>query len=332
MKISLCSLLLISTLLANAQTASVRLGGYVIDSVTTKRIPFATAALQRPDGQLYVSMSTDKEGLFQFDNVAVGVYRLRISSVGYQTKIIPILLTPESLPLMLREIRLEIEEKNLKEVQVVGRKSIIEHKVDRLVYHAERDISSAGDMAIDVMRKVPMLTVDPTGNLQMRGNGNIMVLVNGKPSIGMTNNLVNALKQMPASIIKAVEVITSPGAKYDAEGSAGIINIVTKKATSGFHGNLNAKAGNVNNTLGGDVALKGKKVGISLSTSGYSNRNSYENKNVRTALTEQNGSELPTNVLYQTGNRDNTSLGGYSEMNVDYDPDSTSHLNLSGSF
>ncbi len=138
------------------------------------------------------------------------------------------------------------EEKTLSEVVVSGQKDLVEDKGDRLIYNAEKDISNAGGTAADVLRKVSMLSVDLNGNVQMQGNGNIKVLINGKPSAMMARNLADALRQMPANIIKSVEVITSPGAEYDAEGSAGVINIISKKALQGFNGSVNASAGNLN--------------------------------------------------------------------------------------
>ncbi|MFD2573325.1 TonB-dependent receptor domain-containing protein [Spirosoma soli] len=302
-----------------------RISGVLADSATAKPVPFATVALQSIDGKLITGATTDDKGAFMLEKIAVGSYRLAISFVGYRTRVVDkVVISAEKPELELGRIVVSADSRNLKEVEVVGQKTLIEDKGDRLVYNAEKDISNAGGTAVDVLRKVPMLTVDFNGNVQMRGNSNIKVLVNGKPSSIMARNLADALKQMPANIIKSVEVITSPGAKYDAEGAGGVINIITKKALQGANGTVNATVGNFNRGVGTSLNLKKKKVGLSLSTNVYQYRNIQQNQSTRTALVDG----APASILTQRTSMDNTGLGGYGEMSFDYDPDSTSRINF----
>lgn len=304
--------------------------GSLSDSITKQAVPFATVALQTPVGTIITGVTTDTKGRFLLEKVAVGTYKLVISFVGYRTRTVDqVTITAEKPTFDLGPIILATDSRNLKEVEVVGQKALIEDKGDRLVYNAEKDISNTDGTAVDVLRKVPMLTVDLNGNVQMRGNSNIKVLVNGKPSSIMARNLADALKQMPANIIKAVEVITSPGAKYDAEGAGGVINIITKKALQGFNGTVNATAGNFNRGLGTSLNLKKKKIGLSMSTNVYQYRNVQESQFSRTALSGRvDEPGVPISILSQRTTMDNTGTGGYGEMSVDYDPDSTSRVNL----
>ncbi|MBC3783740.1 outer membrane beta-barrel family protein [Spirosoma utsteinense] len=328
MKFLLFVMLCISCFAANAQEPAGpgTLTGILTDSTTNKPVPFATVALQTTDGKLITGAVTNDKGGFQLAAIPVGSYKLAFSFVGYQTKVIgSVVITTEKPAVDVGTVTLSANSKTLGEVNVVGQKALIEDKGDRLVYNAEQDATNTGGTAVDVLRKVPMLTVDLDGNLKMRGTGNIKVLVNGKPSSIMARNLADALKQMPANIIKSVEVITSPGAKYDAEGSGGVINIVTKKALKGTNGTVNATGGNLNRSLGGNINVKGKKLGLALSLNGYQYRNIGENTNVRTALADGQ----PTSILRQTNSRDNTGTGGYGELSLDYDPDTTNRINFS---
>lgn len=296
--------------------------GFIVDSATTKTIGLATVTIMEKAKKI-ATTTADSSGSFIL-NIQPGKYNLELSHVGYRLKMLPLTLTANEPVLNLGSLSMVSIGEQLNTVTVTSQKGLIEDKGDRLVYNAEKDISNAGGTAADVLRKAPALTVDLNGNVQMRGNSNIKVLINGKPSAMMARNLASALRQMPAHVIKSVEVITSPGAKYDAEGAAGVINIITKKGLQGFNGSINATVGNMNRGLGTTLNLKRKKIGLSLSANGYQYRNISEGSAVRTTLV--NG--IPVNILTQNSNSDNTATGGYGEMSFDYDPDSTNHINF----
>ncbi|AZA56367.1 outer membrane beta-barrel protein [Chryseobacterium shandongense] len=134
--------------------------------------------------------------------------------------------------------------KNIQEVIISGKKSTLENRVDKIVYNVASDITSQSGAAIDILRKVPQVTVDADGNVELQGNPNVRFLINGKPSSIFGNNLADALASIPASQIKSIEAVTSPGAKYDAQGTGGIINIVLNESkVKGINGIINAPAG-----------------------------------------------------------------------------------------
>jgi outer membrane receptor protein involved in Fe transport len=318
-------LLLCSVGSAMAQTDRLgKLNGLLSDSVTAEPIAYANAVLRDGD-KLISGTAADGAGAFELSNLPYGSYTLELSFLGYKTKKVPVTLTAAKPTLNLGTIQMSSDSKVLAAVEITAMKALVEDKGDKLVYNAENDASNAGGNAADVLRKVPNLTVDLDGNVQMRGNSNIRVLVNGKPSGMMARNLADALRQMPANVIKSVEVITNPGARYDAEGSAGVINIITKKGLQGFNGSMNATTGNLNNALGTNLNYRKNKFGMSLSATGYQYRNKWKSTSIRTALADG----VPVSVLTQTTESDNTGAGGYGELSIDYDPDSTSRINLS---
>jgi len=298
--------------------------GTVIDSTTTKPVAKATISLLKNE-KLEHTATTNESGQFTIADAAPGSYTINISIIGYQTKTLPVTIRSSQETIDLGTISISIESKELKGVTVTAQKALVEDKGDKLIYNAEQDISNAGGTAADVLRKVPNLSVDLNGNVQMRGNSNIKILVNGKPSSMMARNLADALRQMPASVIKTVEVITSPGAKYDAEGAAGIINIITKKGIRGVNGSITASAGNMNRSLGTNISVRKQKLGFNISATGHQNRHINESSSKRVTLL--NGT--PQNILYRSSEADNVGTGGYGEMSLDYDPDSSSHINFS---
>ncbi|MBO0935344.1 TonB-dependent receptor [Fibrella sp. HMF5335] len=301
-----------------------KISGVILDSLTNKPVEFASVALiNTQTGRPVDGAVCDAQGKFSMNRVLTGTFRLLVSFVGYRNQIVPrVTVEARGSNVNLGTILLAPEVRNLKEVTVVGQQAMVEEKVDRLVYNAEKDLTAKGGDATDVMRKVPMLSVDLDGNVSLRGSSNVRVLINNKPSTIVASSVADALKQIPADMIKTVEVITSPSAKYDAEGSAGIINIVTKKNTlQGLTLNLDSGVGNRGANLGVQGNLRTGKMGFSLNGFGRANYNvvgDYENR--QTA-----GTVLTT----QRANTRNNGLFGQYQLGWDYDINKTTSLTTS---
>lgn len=242
-----------------------RISGNVIDSISKAPVEFATVSIKKQGGTVETGGTlTDQSGSFRLENISPAKYEITISFLGYNDVVLNDVETTGRKPdLNLGNISIAPNALLLNEVVVSGEASLIESKVDRLVYNAEKDISIAGGDASDVLRKVPLLSVDIDGNPSLRGSSNIRVLINGKPSGTMAGNVSDALKMIPAEEIKSVEVITSPSAKYDAEGTGGIINIITKKRNvEGMNGSVNAGLNTRNNSFNGNLGVRKGRMGI----------------------------------------------------------------------
>jgi outer membrane receptor protein involved in Fe transport len=223
-----------------------KISGTVIDSATKEPMPYATVSLYYANGHAPITGAlTDDKGNFKLNEVKPGSYKLSFVFVGYPTKTITGVITTLAKPdRNVGIIRVASSAKALGEIQVTGKAPLIENHIDKIVYNAEKDITNVGGNASDVLQKVPLVSEDINGNVSLRGDPNVRVLINGKPSGAMSANLADVLKTIPADQIKSIEVITSPSAKYDAEGSAGIINIITKqKNVSGVSGSVSGGVG-----------------------------------------------------------------------------------------
>jgi ferric enterobactin receptor len=147
----------------------------------------------------------------------------------------------------LKSIRLLKKLQTLQNVVVTAEKKLVENKIDKLVFNAEKDLTSQGGVATDILKKIPQVSVDVDGNVELAGSASIKFLINGKPSAAFGSSIADVLQSIPASQIKSVEVITNPGAKYDAQGLGGIINIILKQSkVKGINGNLSLTAGTRN--------------------------------------------------------------------------------------
>ncbi|MBB6111686.1 Outer membrane receptor proteins, mostly Fe transport [Mucilaginibacter lappiensis] len=246
-------------------TTTGRISGTVIDSVTKKPMDYTTVGLYRSGGKSPITgVVTDEKGNFKLDNIKPGSYKLVISFIGYPSKTIDPVTTTASKPdNRMGNVLLAPGAHALAQVNVVGEAPLIENRIDKIVYNAEKDLTSAGGNATDVLQKVPLVAVDINGNVSVRGDANVRVLINGKPSGATSANLSDVLKTIPADQIKSIEVVTSPSAKYDAEGSGGIINIITKqKNISGISGSVSGGVGTRQNN--GNVNLNYNKNRFSL--------------------------------------------------------------------
>lgn len=247
-----------------------RVSGVVVDSESGNSVDYASVVLIRTtDGKESDGTVTDEKGHFKFPAVKLGKYDMHITFVGYETAVIKGLeLTPTKPDANVPKVVLKPLDVMLETVTVKGESALYENKVDRFVYNAEKDVTMGSGDATDVLRKVPLLTVDLDGNVSLRGSSNIKILINGKPSGMFSNNIADALKMFPADQIKTVEVITAPSAKYDGEGSAGIVNIVTKKKTvDGYTANVNISPGDRQSTASASLNANKGRFGVNGSAS-----------------------------------------------------------------
>ncbi|AMM51904.1 hypothetical protein TH61_12935 [Rufibacter sp. DG15C] len=249
---------------STAPKGNSKIAGVVLDEAGKEPVEFATISLvDKATGKTVDGTISDDKGKFTLTRLAAGQYKLLVSFLGYETKSVEDISLGNKDEVNVGAISLKSDSKVLQEVSVTGEKDLVEDKVDRLVYNAEKDITNAGTSASEVLKKVPGLTVDMDGNVSLRGSSNIRVLINNKPSAMMATSVADALRQIPADLIKSVEVITSPSAKYDAEGTAGIINIITKKnSLQGINGIVNAGYGNRISNMNGTLNYRKGKFGF----------------------------------------------------------------------
>lgn len=220
--------------------------GVIKDSISGLPIEYSTITLiNQLDNKIINGTTSDNKGNFKIEDITEGKYKIQIYFIGYSSVILNnIQVSKTSKNINLGIITLKERNTELKEVNITAEKSFIENKIDKMVYNVEKDISSQSGVATDVMKKIPQISVDIDGNVELQGKAGIKFLINGKPSTIFGNNLADVLQSIPASQIQSIEVITSPGVKYDAEGTAGIINIILKKSTAeGINGNISLSVG-----------------------------------------------------------------------------------------
>lgn len=263
------------------QPTAFNITGKVADAKT--KLPLAGAGvsvISIAGNKILNSTLTDSSGVFSF-SVAPGKYHIKIAFISYKPYILEHRQVDKYLNLGL--ILLQEDAKLLEAVNIVGEKSTVELNLDKKVFNVGKDLMSKGGTANDILNNVPSVNVDANGAISLRGNGSVRVLINGKPSMLTANN---GLNQIPANTIEKVEVITNPSARYEAQGGAGIINIVLKKnSSSGLNGSIQAGIGTPTYYNGNiNLSYKTQKVNLFANVSHfYRNIYAYE-KNLQTTI------------------------------------------------
>jgi len=252
-----------------------RITGTVTEAASGKPVSYATVSVLDAAGKAINGGVAGDDGRFVLPGIPAGTYTVQVTFLGFKDETRPGVVVEPGGTVALGSITLGASAQALKEVVVTGRKQLIEERVDRTIYNADVDKTTAGGDATDVLKRVPLLSVDLDGNVSLRGSSNIRVLINNKPSTIAASSIADALKQIPADQIQTVEVITSPSAKYDAEGSGGIINIVLKKDGNLRGGSLSADlgAGLRASNLGLNGSYRTGKMGFSLGGFGRTSYN-----------------------------------------------------------
>lgn len=322
----LFAIILFVILQATNSIAQNTLKGVVLDSTSKEKIQYASVALIDNNTQKPVQfVKSNETGNFVINKIVNGNYKLSISLIGYKKFIINRIEINSDVD--LGSIFIVNEAQTTDVVVVKAKQSLIKEEVDRTIYNAASDPSNKGADAAEVLRKVPMLSVDLDGNVSMRGSQNVKVLINNKPSTITAGSIADALRQIPADQIKSVEVITSPSSKYDSEGSAGIININLKKSNlEGYSMNLDAAAGYRMSSLGLNAAYRKGKMGFSLGGHGravYNVPGSFDN----TQITNSSDTTIITNT--QSANTQNQRYFGAYTFGWDYDINPRNSINSS---
>lgn len=236
--------LLFSALTALPQTRTVTLSGTVKEAKNKSVMPFVNVTLSTPNDSAFVTGAiTNDEGLFSIAGVASGTYLLKVTFVGYQTYLQPVLVGQLSEFLNVGTIELAEEASQLGEVIVTAQQEAIANSMDKKTFTLADNISQAGGSVVEAMKNLPGVTVDNEGKVLLRGNDRVMVLIDGRQTAltGFGNQA--GLANIPASAIERIEIINNPSAKFDANGNAGIINIIYKKEKKeGFNGKVGLAA------------------------------------------------------------------------------------------
>lgn len=298
--------------------------GRLVDSASSKPVPDATINFQEPEKKISRTVVSDQSGAFQ-TSLLPGKYKVMITHGSFRKK--GLLLKVEGKPADMGNMQLVPLVKNMTGVTVTANRPLVEQRDDRLIYNVEEDPAAKSESASDILRKTPYVNVDGDGAVQVNGQSNFKVLLDGRETALFSQNLKDALKAFPGATISRIEVITSPSAKYDAEGVGGIINIITKKKLAGYNGTVNSNITSIGNKSAGlNINLKKGKLGI---TGMYSLMSNPGLRSHQLAVTTP-AQPLAFASRHVGGRRETELFFHQANLELSYDLDSTNTLVVYG--
>lgn len=318
--------LLFGSVNSYAQTSTIK--GMVVDSLTSQGEPYVTIRVykERKSDKPLAMWVTNIDGTFTHTVNGQGNFFISFSSMGRKDIIRNVQLSATGGEIDLGKLLIQDNAKQLKGVEVVAQKPLVKMETDKMAYDVQADNDSKASTVLDMLRKVPMVIVDGQDNITVNGQSSFKVYVDGKPSVMFSSNPSQVFKAMPASMVKSIEVITNPGAKYDAEGVGGVLNIVmnassnSKMSKNGYNGNVSLTAAAIGLRLSSFIS--GQQGKFSYSANIMNNRGRVKGVETEMERIASDGSRM---IYNQTGSTRmpftmaNVSLG--------YEIDSVSNVN-----
>lgn len=333
--ISFCVLILCLNLALaqNNDQKMVTIKGKILEKDTNAPLEYATVVFKNTTNPADLSGGiTDASGNYSIE-IKSGIYNVSFEYIGFKTEVLPNKSITDNQTFKTQYLSIDAEA--LDEIEIIAEKTTVEIRLDKKIYNVGKDLTVRGGTVSDVLDNVPSVSVDVEGNVALRGNDNVRILINGKPSGLVGLNSTDALRQLPAESIEKVEVITSPSARYESEGTAGILNIILKRSkleglngaittnvgynpSAGINGNINYRTGDINifNTTGYSYR---EAPGNSFTSTQYKSSGNFldETNNfdrIRKGLTTNFGVEwyvndsasLTTSVLYRDSDDENS--------------------------
>lgn len=295
------------------------LRGKLIDSYSSKPVEYGNVILFRvQDSTMLTGTITDPRGEFVLDKIPIGRYYAIFQFIGFEPKTISdLFFNPRNPEIDLGQIVISPAATALQGVEITAERDLMLANLDKRVINVDKDLTGIGGTAVDIMQNIPSVTVDIEGNVQLRGSGNVLILIDGRPTGLQDMNNSDILQQIPANSIERVEVITNPSVRYDPDGTSGIINIVLKKrALEGFNGMVQANYGTWERFNGG--------INLNLRTEKFNVSGSYDNR-----LNVAKGTSMMkrtttfnefTTLLDQEGESENRMDMHLGSLGLDYTP------------